>query len=372
MENKYLKPMLDVGSPRVFNCNAMTRRVFAANPQAEPFFHNKPLNMTVLIKDAAPEDDRRSGAPPVGTKIYFPFNETNIYEGGRTIFLHDRHLEPSIIGQYGEGAIAKDALAYDMRILRILEKIPSLDPFLLKDIFLRNDMKINDAYFEVPPETWAEIESFMLQRFEPLVRAAFPEAMSSDDKAQQLIDKIWEGRDIGALQPIIAAFRLPENEALDIFASWRGVVYYSYQYQCVQPQIVSLVKWLKDNENPPPGISTPDVKEMQGMMTLVKDQLRREWQRIEDILRDYQDSYDKMFKHKTSSAPFLNFLKNSNATYWDLGNCIGRTHHAIYCWNVTSSRFAERKLPWPNFQETMRMLAKLFEPEKKTATSVAW
>ncbi len=372
MENKYLKPMLDVGSPRVFNCNEMTRRIFHKNPEAKHFFRNKPLNNTVLIKDATPEDDRRGGAPPVGTKIYFPFNDTNIYEGGRTIFIHDKHVEGAILGQYGEGAVSKDDLAEDMRVLRILDKLPSLDPFLLKDIFLRYKMTVNEDYFEVSKAAWDEIEQFMLMRFEPLVKAAFPEVMSSDDKARLLIDKMWEARDMVALQPLIDAFRLPQNEALDIFSSWRGIVYYSFRYEREQKQLVELVRWLKDNETPPAGVPTSEVKEMLAMMTAIKDQLRTEWQRIEDIVRDYQDSYDKMFKFKTSSSGFLNFLRNSNKTYWELGNCLGRTNHAVYCWDVMSSRFTGRKLPWPNLQDIIRMLAKLFQSEKKTATGMSW
>ncbi len=372
MENKYLKPMLDVGSPRVFNCNEMTKRVRAKDPDAPLFFRNKPLNNTVLIKDATPEDDRRGGAPPVGTKIYFPFNDPTIYEGGRTIFIHDKHLESAILGQYGENAVTKDALAEDIKVLRILDKLPSLDPFLLKDIFLRYKMTVNEDYFEVSQAAWEEIETFMLLRFEPLVKAAFPEVMSSDEKARLLIDKMWEARDMEALKPMIQAFRLPEGEALDIFSSWRGIVYYSFRYEREQKQLVEMVRWLKENDTPPAGIPNVEAKEMQNIVSSVKEQLRTEWQKAEDYVRDYQDSYDKMFKHRTSSSGFLNFLRNSNKIYWDLGNCLGRTNHAIYCWDVMSSRFAGRKLPWPNLQDILRMLGKLLQVEKKTATGASW
>jgi hypothetical protein len=33
MAKEYYKPMLDVGSPRVFNCNVITRRILAVLPQ---------------------------------------------------------------------------------------------------------------------------------------------------------------------------------------------------------------------------------------------------------------------------------------------------------------------------------------------------
>ncbi|HAX91717.1 MAG TPA: hypothetical protein DCY07_05865, partial [Rhodospirillaceae bacterium] len=228
MSNNYLKPMLDTGSPRVFNCNEMSRRVHADNPDAPYFFRNKALNKIVLIKDAVPESDRSPGMASVGTKLYFPFNQDNIYEGGRTIFFHGKGVEGAIRDYCGEGAVTPELLAQDMRIIGILNKLPSLDPFLMKDVFLREKIDIDQAYFEVSEDAWHEIEQFMLQKFEPLIMAAFPEAKSSDDKARQLIDKIWEARDLEALMPLVDGFRLPKEKALEIFSSWKGIVYYSY------------------------------------------------------------------------------------------------------------------------------------------------
>jgi hypothetical protein len=372
MENKYLKPMLDTGSPRVFNCNEMTRKIMARNPEAAPFFRSKPLNTIVLIKDAVPESERTKFSPSVGTKLFFPFNEANIYEGGRTIFLHDKHVQKAIQNHFGDGALSQESLAEDMRILKILDKLPSLDPFLLKDVFLGHKIVVNEDYFEVSQETWNEIELFMLQRFETLVQAAFPNAESSDDKARVLIEKMWEARDIEALRPLIEAFRLPMNEALDIFAAWKGIVYYSFQYQRDQVKMTDLLKWLVLNNVPVVGVPTPELKELLGQIEFSIGRIKTEWKMVDDIVRDYQNSYDKMFRYKTSSSEFLTFLKQSNKIYWEIGNSLGKINHAVYCWDVMTSRFNERKLPWANLQEVVRLLAKVFEPEKKTATSVAW
>lgn len=364
--------MLDTGSPRVFNCSELTQRILTKDPNATPFFRNKPLNNIVLIKDAIPESDRKPGMPFVGTKLYFPFNEGNIYEGGRTIFLQDKYLLQALTAHYGESALSKDLLDEDLRIMSILDKLPSLDPFLMKDVFLREGATVNTDYFEVSQETWNEIESYMLQKFEPLVTAAFPDTESSDDKARQLIDKIWEAHDIPALQPLIDAFRLPQSDALNIFLSWKGIVYYSYQYQKEQPNMINMFKWLRENEVPVAGITAAENKEFLEKMALIKDQLRKEWQTVDEVVREYQESYDKMFKFKTSSAEFLTFLKNSSKTYWVLGNSLGKASHGVYCWDVMSSRFKERKVPWQQMQETMRLLSTVFQPEKKSTTSVSW
>jgi hypothetical protein len=137
-------------------------------------------------------------------------------------------------------------------------------------------------------------------------------------------------------------------------------------------QLMDFMKWLQANENAGTGVPAAERKEMLDMLSIVKEQLKAEWQKIEAIIRKYDDAYDKMFKHKTSSAEFLAFLKNSNGTYWDLGNSIGKTNQGIYCWKTMSSRFADGKVAWAQLLEMMRILAKVFEPDKKMTAAVAW
>jgi hypothetical protein len=371
MAIEYFKPMLDVGSPRVLNVNLMTRKILAKDSAAARFFSNKPLNDLVLIKDTIPASMRTPTSAAIGTKLYFPFNETNIYEGGRTIFANDKLLEPALVEHFGQGALERGALNNDLRIIKILDRLPSLDPFLLKDVFLNEKIEINEAYFEVSNEAWKEIEQFILDRFQPLVKAAFPEAETSDEKGRRLIEKLWEARDIEALDPLITAFRLPKSDALQIFSAWKGIIFYSFQCERSKPLFAGLVGWLKDLQFPPVAISAEERKELKGGLAQAQDQLRAEWHKAGSILKEYQDCYDKMFKTRTSSTEFVNFLKKSGKLYWELGNSLGKIGHGTYCWDVMSKRFPERKLPWDQLKETIKLLAKIF-PVEKTTSTVAW
>lgn len=326
----------------------------------------------VLIKDTIPESDDRSKINAIGTKLYFPFNEKEIYEGGRTIFAHDRHLEAALAETFGQGALSKEALAEDMRSLSVLDHLPSLDPFLLKDSFLNAGMTVNEGYFDVGKEVWSQIELFILQRFEPVVSAAFPDALASDDKARQLIEKIWEARDLDALSPLIAAFRIPKGEALQIFSSWKGINFYSFQREKSKPLLIELITWLKDLKLPLVAISNEERNQLKASLELAKTQVRNEWQKIDSILRDYQIAYDKMFKEKSSSSEFVTFLKNSSRLYYELGYSLGKTGQASYCWDVSSKRYPGRKLPWEQLRETIQMLAKVFKPEKGPTSAVSW
>jgi hypothetical protein len=370
MASEYLKPMLDVGSPRVLNTNVMTRRILAKDPAAKTFFRCKPFNNLVLIKDADPQ--ARSNGPSIGTKLYLPFNENEIYEGGRTIFLHDKNVEAALIDSFGRGALPEDAMAEDMRIMHVLNRLPSLDPFLLKDIFLNEKIDMNPAYFEVGKELWDEIELYILQGFEPLAAAAFPDAVSSDEVARKLIEKIWEGRDLEALKPLIMAFRLPAGQELEIFAAWKGINFYGFQHQKAMLPMGELTDWLRDVKIPIAAVSATERAEIKASLEASKTQMQSEWQAAEKVLADYQNSYDKMFRYRKGSADFLAFLQNSSKAYWILGNSLGKTGHAAYCWDVMTKRFPGRKLPWEQLREFITLMSKIFAVEKKTTTASSW
>ncbi|HUY68580.1 MAG TPA: hypothetical protein VMV79_04695 [Alphaproteobacteria bacterium] len=372
MATEFSKPMLDVGSPRVLNVNLLTRKLLEKDPGATPFFRSRPLNDLVLVKDTLPEEQRRGSDRAIGTKLYFPFNEANIYEGGRTIFVNDKNLEPALTQHFGDGAFTGESLAEDTRILKVLDRLPSLDPFLLKDVFLNEKIPMNEAYFEVSKDVWDEIETFILQRFEPLVKAAFPDASASGDKARRLIEKIWEARDLDALDPLIRAFRLPREGALEIFSAWKGINFYAFQYERAKPQFVALLTWLRDLKPPVAAVSTAERNEMKAMLEGDRNQLRSEWHKADGILKEYQDSYDKMFKLRVSSAEFVAFLGKSSKMYWELGNSLGKVGHASYCWDVMAKRLADKTPSWEALKEIVQLLDKIFSAGRQAATSVAW
>ncbi|MDE2030361.1 MAG: hypothetical protein KGI97_07345 [Alphaproteobacteria bacterium] len=357
MANEYLKPMLDVGSPRVLNCNVITRRILAENPEAKTFFTCKPLNDTVLIKDTDPSSHAGNS---IGTKLYLPFNENEIYEGGRTIFISNKHIEEALLEHFGNGALPQDSLNRDMRIMRILDKLPSLDPFLLKDVFINEKIEMNPAYFEVDKALWNQIESYILEGFEPLAKAAFPDALSSDEMARKLIEKIWEGRDLDALKPLVMALRLPQGYELEIFSAWKGIIFYGFQHKLAEPLMTEMLNWLKDVKIPIGIASNAERAEFKAEIDTGRNAILNEWKTAEKVLADYQTSYDKMFKLRAGSADFVKFLQNSSQSYWTLGNCLGKTGHVSYCWDAMTKRHPGRKLPWDQLCEFITLLGKIF------------
>jgi len=341
------RPMIDAGSSRVFDCNAITLKLLAERPAAgELFFRHGRLNQVVVVKHSVLPAERRSRRdPPVGTKLFFPFNERNPDEGGSTIFLHDPQLESALNEHCGVSRTAdKEAFEEDLRLLRLLARLPTLDPFLLRDVLDAEGIAVNDRYLEISDEHWAEIQGLIQQRFVPIVRAAFPEAKGSRIKAKLLIEKLWEAKDEEALAPIIGTFGLPEEGALDILYSWKVITFYSYQFQRLRPRLLELAQWLKESEATASFAAGPLRSHLTRLHQTVRNELRIQWHRIESILADYEDGYDKMFVRKTETGPFLAFLRNCRATFWEIGDALGKIDQAVYCWDRITQRYPNRRI----------------------------
>jgi hypothetical protein len=347
MKDDGFTPMIDAGSARVFDCNGITRKLLDEGAGGEGLFFRHPrLNSVVVIKHSVMPAERRSRRdPPVGTKLFFPFNERNPAEGGSTIFLHDRQLENALNEKCGVNRLAdKEAFEDDLRLLRLLARLPTLDPFLLRDVLEAEGIPVNDRYLDITDDHWTEIQGLIQQRFVPIVRAAFPEAKSSRPKAKRLIEKLWEAKDEQALAPIIRTFGLPEEGALDILYSWKVITFYAYQYQRIRPSLLELAQWLKEGD-PLSAITTGSPRGITARLNQsVRSELRIQWHRIESILADYEDGYNKMFVKKTETAPFLAFLRNCRATFWEIGDGLGKIDQAVVCWDRITGRYPHRRV----------------------------
>ncbi len=345
MKDDLFNPMIDSGSSRVFDCNGITLKLLAESSAGGPlFFRNPGLNEVVIVKHSVLPAERRSHADPaVGTKLFFPFDARSPAEGGSTIFLHDRQLENALNERCGVNRRGNaEAFAQDLRLLRVLARLPTLDPFLLRDVLEAEAIAVNDRYLEMGDEQWSEIQGLIQQRFVPIVKAAYPDAQSSLDKVKRLLELLWEAKDAEALAPIIMTFRLPEDGALEILYAWKVITFYAFQYQRLKPLLLELAHWLKEGDANAGHMTGAARAVLAPQYGAVRNELRTQWAKLESILGDYEDGYDKMFIRRTDPGPFLAFLKTCRATFWEIGDALGKIDHVVACWDRITRRYPLR------------------------------
>ncbi len=372
--DQYLRPMLDSGSSRVFNCCERSRKLMQEQAQ-DPFFFRLPkMHGLVLIKEPVLESRRDPGSPIVTTKLYLPYNQDDVYEGGRSIYFNDPRLLDILNDLFGLGGTAKAEadLDHDLKVLDILDRLPSLDGFLMRDALELDGIAANENYFEVSGAERTLIYEYVRRKFEPLVRAACEEEATLSNKVNQLIDKIWEAKDKKALDPLIRAFRFPDEEALQIFASWKGINFYTYEYYRGKQRREQFALWLKERAQPRNFVSKGDQDHLNMMRRTVVERFREHWSAVENIARKYESLYANFLRVPEGVGEFLDFLRKSREIYWRMGDTLSKLNHAIYCWDSLTTGFVERRLPADKLTYLFETMQLVLTGSERVETAVVW
>jgi hypothetical protein len=373
LTDRNLQSMLETGSSRVFNCNDIAKKLVELKDPDPYFFKSPAMNVLVLIKEAIVDDRamRRMKGEIVGTKLYFPYDSDDIYGGGRSVYLHDDKLTrviQEILGTAGQ--MDGIALEHDMAILEIVDKLPSLDGFLMRDALEIRGMKPNPKYFEVPENEHRAIREFIRKKFDPLVKIAYAGMPNANAKAMNLVEKMWEATDLDSLAPLIRAFRFPEEDALEIFSAWKGINFYSFQYVRSKPSRENFALWLRDNAKPRGYVPSAVMEHFDLLRKATIRKLRFHWQAVEEITREYDSLYGAMLSRPDAAPAFVEFLHRGRSLYWKMGNSLSKIAHAVTCWKEITQGSSGRPLAADMLERLLTNLNQILAGEEPNANEI--
>lgn len=327
-----LSSALGTKSSWIFFCNRVTRRLKAADPSSLCFFQSDLLNYAVLTKEIlAAEEPPRADESPIGTKLFMPFEIDNPEKGGRSIMIHNPKLMEFLAETVAQRTAANaDAFIDDIEVLRTIDALPCLDEFLLRDALALQQVKANEAYFEVSPAEREAIARFMRDEMELLVRAAYGGEKPNEAKVIQLIDILWEAKNLVALDPLITALRCPREEALAIFAAWKGIIFYSFDYFRSEGKRKQLALWLNKQAKPQAGSPVAHAQYHRERVHGIMQNLRHQWLGVDAALKNYNQLY-KDFVTSLEPAGFIAFLRKATTVSYAVGIAMGKIGQAIGC-----------------------------------------
>jgi hypothetical protein len=305
-----------------------------------------------------PQDLLSSTGKAVGTKLYFPYNSDDIYEGGRSIFYASPHILQALHEQFGLGSdrVSADAVEHDFQLLQVLDELPSLDGFLMSDGLRINSIAANELYFEVPDDERQAIHAHITDKLRPLVQAAFGSQESMADQVSNLVTKIWEAKDEVALGPLIKACRFPQEEALAIFSAWKGILFYTYEYERTKQKQLELAVWLRDNAVPNKFAMLTEIERIRHLRRKTIQQFRLHWTAVEEIARTYQTLYTRFLTAADGVAGFIDFLRGARQIYWRMGDSLSKLGHAVNCWSISTKASSDKQLPPDKLHSLLEVL----------------
>lgn len=315
-----------------------------------PMFENATLNSCLVIKHRLRrnEVDEFRVRRYVATKIILPIDGADLRVGGRYIFVDQVGFDKML-----EQALGVGPSHPDRRILSLMDELPSLDPFLLREQLRRNGHAPDPCYFNVSEADLMRMSEFMAQEITPLVALSMghdPD-LATENPVARLTAKIMSnsaGEDMSALgQTLMLA---PEEYEEGVFC-WKGFLYYKWALQMITGDI----GWVVDSVRRVKPRGRVDA-EQHVAIDRAKEQVRRRILLTCDATAEMLRVYDDAFRGLTcdgNPTAFRDFLRDSPILFARLGERLGAIQHIVSFWRyrMTGEKSA------PGAEELLDLLA---------------
>jgi hypothetical protein len=299
---------------------------------AAPLFESVIINHAILLKHRlrADEMDMFTGRRVLATKLIVPFERTDLKVGGRSLFVGQRGFEQLLqeVGNYRDTADMKR----DADVLRLIDGVPSLDPFLLREHLRGNDINPDSSYFEISAADQRRMHDYAAVEISRLT------AMASGSQGGG-VHSASTGRMVAALlstevneklEPLRATLNLNPEEFCEGVFSWRGFLYYKWSLGEFWP---NLIRTLKDLKAIRP-VGKADM-EQTAFLAAAKETIirgaRDSSNAVRDVIRIYDNAYACLIERQDPKV-FRDFLRQAPSLFVEIGEKMGAMSHVTSFW----------------------------------------
>jgi hypothetical protein len=268
----------------------------------------------------------------VATKLYLPYDSRDISRGGVTVYYGTRTFETALADMLDlKTPATREAFTLDCYVLDLIDTVPSVSPFLLRDKFRMKRIAVSPLYYNVPPEEWRAIDAFVRGQLMRMVRSLYPGEGDRSEHFNKLLDLLWHLEDCDELRALGRVFRIPESDVLDTFFAWKGVIFYGYEHARRKDAIAGLLRWLEDTR----ALLDPRQKGDEPLRALIVHLLKALTAVADDVeskLAMYQHAFNQLFLTQADYAPFLSFLQGAQSYFVSIGIGLARLDHLTEIW----------------------------------------
>ena len=295
----------------------------------KPFFRDSQMNKAILIKHTlrANERDLFLRQRRTATKVVLPFDPNDLKLGGQSV----------LVGQNGFDLFCRshfrtdDASGHpDVQVLRLLDALPSLDPFLVREHLSRHGFKPAACYLKISPYDVQRMVGFANSEIEQLVRVAFSDVMGGE-AAGKLTGKILSNELDAELRPLMVTLNMSDAEFSDGIFSWRGFLYFKWRQSGLRDEMRRVLEALS-NYQPSGGCD-------EALRDYFREARPRLARRIIEavahtgrVLAIYDEAYHALIRGR-DPGPFRRFLLDGPNLFYELGECIGILSHISSFWD---------------------------------------
>ncbi len=315
-----------------------------------PLFSNPALNRAVILKHRLRRDeiDQFRIRRAVATKIILPIDDGDLRVGGRYLFVNQTGFDRTLEASFGIGPAHPDR-----RILALIDELPGLDPFLLREQLRRHGHTPDPCYFNVSEADLARMAAFVAAEIRPLVDLSIGPDCDLDavSPVARLTAKIMSsspGEDMSALGRTLMLE--PQEYDEGVFC-WKGFLYYKWALQGIAGEIGGVLDGVR-RVRPSGRVDAEQHATIDRARAQVRRRIVLTCDATTEMLRVYDDAFRGLTAEGRSTA-FRDFLRDAPGLFSRLGDRLGVLQHIVSFWTY---RMADGKVP-PGADELIDLLS---------------
>lgn len=323
MHRARLKALLETCPPSVlFDARARELAVGEgdtadANRSLPAFFEHSLLKNVVVLKTVG-----RETAGPIGsavqTRLYVPFDAKRADHGGVSM-IYDDEIVLADLEKFTDAKIDPTRIEADLQKLKLLARLPSFAPFLMRDAFERANLAVDLRHFKVSDAEANAMRDTLKAKLKPLaaMALALPSNAVGDTRLDMLARKLWELDDANFLKAFGHALKIPEGETLDTLYAWIGVAFFQREFAKRQTKLRDLATWLSQKREAQE-MRNEFVRSLEADRGQLRDALRRAWTQAGQTFERYNKSYDALIA-QSDAMPLVEYLQGVRGDVMALG-----------------------------------------------------
>ena len=341
---------LTASTARVLNL----RKVFEVHGREEeyvnsPFFRNKLLNRSILLKHRlrGSEQSEFVDHRTVATKILVPIDPTDLKKGAFYVYVDQKNFEALLSERLSKTGFE---LTHDISLLKIIDKIPSLDPFLLREYLDREGVKPANCYFKINEADVARMRSFVEKEIGELVKMSFGDT-GDIEKAKILTTKLLSNSGAQQTESLRMTLQMDIQQYGEGFFCWKAFLYYKWQLDDIitkTGEVIQEIKTVVPRGNASKGEKEEIIKMRQNIVSGINKAIMD----VDAILATYDYAYRQLTQER-NPVVFKEFLLSAPTRFDALGERLGAVQHLVSFWRY---RVPNGRRPQMNYEE----LADLF------------
>jgi hypothetical protein len=296
---------------------------------AAPFFVSPVLNSSIILKHRLRPDEEHYFPEhrALVTKVVIPFQKTNLGVGGRSFFVGEPAYE-GFVREQGTYANESD-LKRDLDVLRMLDGVPSLDPFLLREHLARGGITPDACYFAISDADQKRMFDYATQEIGKLTAMAtgnLGTTSSGRIVAAMLANELDQ-----TLDPLRQTLNLNATDFTEGIFAWRGFLYYKWSLDGLWPQLLRVIRSF-NSVRIKGAIDRESSAAIAATKRAIAQGVKQSSDSIRQSLATYDHAYSRLIDAK-NPADFREFLLKAPSLFLEIGEKVGGLSHVASFWN---------------------------------------